>query len=139
MDTVNEALFKAAAEGWCQAILNPDFVIPDDSYQVTDNEKLARQRALEKRPDEAALAAFTQNLIAIIKKSSCMKFGYAVLRVDYDPDENLTKAASLSGIDPCVFPWKTIMRLDVNKQEITFKKGYKGKEKQVYPKLDKAA
>jgi len=105
----NDNLFTAAAEHWKKEIEAGGFDVS---------------------------ATFVDNLVDVIKRSSCIEFGYATLRSEYGPDNYLYSAATRSGMTKDVFPKEiTIMRIYTEKQEITLKKGLKGEEEVIYPKL----
>lgn len=119
---------KAAAEWWANAIKKPTFNNGDLKASLFAT--LMSNKLLE--PKEDKIEKFKEYLFNEIKAELIFNYhnGYAALRVDYEPDDILTRAAKKANLNTDImsFPWKTTM--EIRNYVVNVKKGY-GENKQV--------
>lgn len=131
MSKPSEAMICAAADWWTRAIENPRFDNGDDSAQGGMAIALA---VLGNKPKAAVtLEKFRESFVARLKADFEANRAPRIISVDYGPDSWLQEVAELAGCGTGItdWPWKTIMRLNDGRVEVSA--GYCAEYKTIFP------
>ena len=131
-----EQIIKEAVNWWIEKIDNPNsFDNGDNSKKGQMANMLAMLLAVQSKNklEKEQLEIFKDSLTEQVEYTLNLR-GECILRTDYEPMWQLQKAAQLAQIDDSVFPWKTTMK--INKDKIEVSEGYKKPYETIYKVKD---